>query len=816
MKYFYYSLSLLLFVIGQVSYAQMPTNSPSNTVTDLATTSVKGKVMDSSNSEALPYATATVYNNEGAIIDGTITDDNGKFKLNLKPGTYTIKIEFISYKDVSIPITVKKGTAPINLGIIKLEADHAVFSELVLEETANQLVLERDKKVFNVGADKSQAGNSALEVMNELPSVEVDAEGSVNMRGNANVRILIDGKPSAMLGSSNDGLKNIPAELIDKIEIITNPSSKYEADSEAGIINIILKKNKKIGFNGNIQTSIGNPESGSLGINLAYRDKKWNFHGGYSVRHSDVSIDTYGEKKTFSGDSTLLHTKTDRTNARLRDSHSFNFGTDFYLNQKTTIGISTNISLYDVERNTGLNYNNLIPEANSTIRNQLEEEDGNSMDLNLYLTHKFKKKDHELSIDLQKSKRDHAEIALTDEYIDEEEAPFYLLEEQLENDQISDNGLFKLDYSYPFDEDKMLELGVRLDDRNIDFDNEQTIVDLENNTVRDLGYDMLYKEQISASYLSWSHKLNDKYSYSLGLRAENSDISVDYTSIDQSDVNEKEYTGFFPSANFNYQKNKKESWQLGVTRKIRRPRYHELMPFFSTSNNQDIFGGNPDIDPSYSTNMELQYLRYSKGGSFTAAVFTNLRTDVIQRLSTIDLETGNTHTKPENAADRQDIGMEFFYSSKLTKWLSIRASLSSYYYKLTAYESFDLEDRDDISHRFSLSNNFNLPKKWKFQARYSFRSARENLQGKSDAMHSMDLSLNKDLGKEKNWTFSARLSDAFNSRKRQMTTETEEYYLYQEMRWRARTLTCSLSYRFNQAKKRGGPSGAGGGEEMMF
>ncbi len=776
---------------------------------------VKGKVIDESNSESLPYATATVYSEQNEIIDGTITDGNGKFQLDLKPGKYIIKIEFISYNDLNIPITIAKKSDKINLGIIKLSLDQAVLSEMVLQEKTNQLVFERDKKVFNVGNDKSQTGNSALEVMNEIPSVEVDAEGSVNMRGNQNVRILIDGKPSAMLGDGNDGLKNIPAELIEKIEIITNPSSKYQADAEAGIINIILKKNKKIGFNGNIQVSTGFPESQSLGINLAYRDRKWNFYGGYNLRHSDISIDTYGEKIQFEDGIATNHTKTDRTSDRLRDNHSFNFGTDFYLNKKTTLGISSSISKYDSERGTFLTYNNLLPVSAATKRNQIEDEEGLSMDLNFYLTHKFEKKDHELSIDIQKSQRDHDEIANTDEFIDELDNPVFVLDEFLENTQTSKNGFFKLDYSYPFNDEKMLEFGIRIDDRNIDFDNNQSIIDLINSEERELGYDMLYKENINASYLSWSHKLDEKYSYTLGLRAENSNISVDYTSLDQSDLNEKEYTGFFPSANFNFQQNKKESWQLGITRKIRRPRYHELMPFFSTSNNQDIFGGNPDLDPSYSTNMELQYLRYSKKGSFTAALFTNIRTDVIQRLTTFN-DDNSTHTKPENAADRQDIGVEFFYTSRITKWFNIRASLSSYYYKLSAYEEFNLEDTDDLSHRFSLTNNFSLPQHWKLQARYSFRSQRETLQGSSDAMHSMDLSLNKDLGTQKNWTFSARLSDVFNSRKRQMTTETADFYLYQEMRWRPRSLTLSLSYRFNQKKKRGRPSGSQGGDEMMF
>lgn len=780
---------------------------------------VRAKILDQSTGEALEYATATILNAAGKIVDGTISDSKGKFNLSLKPGDYQVKIEFISYKEKLIPLKIEDKATTINLGTIYLAVDDELLSEVVLEETANQLVLERDKKVFNVGSDKSQTGNSALEVMDQVPSVEVDPEGTVSMRGNENVRILIDGKPSSMLGSDNDGLKNIPAELIDKIEIITNPSSKYEADTEAGILNIILKKNKKIGLNGNVQVSAGLPESGSVGVNLAYRDRKWNIYGGYNLRHSDVPVETYSEKKLYDdlGDITL-HTRTDRENDRKRDSHSFNFGTDFYLNKQTTFGISTRINISDNERDTKLKYNYYTPAQDLLIRRQIETEDANSMDLNFSFDHKFHQEGHTLSFDAQISHREDIEKAITNEYWDLNSGADPVRDENQDEDQQNDNVMLKLDYAYPVSKDILIEFGMRLDDRTIDLSNTQNIYDYGDDDNERIDFGMFYEEIISASYLTWSHNLDSKYSYSLGLRAEHSDIYVDYTSIDISDESKKDYLGLFPSLNLNFQQTKSQSWQFGLSRKIRRPRFYHLMPFFSTSNNQDIFGGNPDLNPSYSTNMELQYLKYTKKGSFTAAIFSNYRTDVIQRLSTIDPLTGNSFTKPENAADRRDTGMEFFYSSKLLSWWNVRASISGYYFSLKAYDNFDLEDRDDFSYRAGLTNTFSLPKKWSLQARYNFRSGRDNLQGSTEAIHSMDLSMNKDLGINKDWTFSARLSDVFNSRKRRMTTESDNFYLYQEMQWRPRSFTLSLSYRFNQKKKRNG-RGSGGGdmdEEMMF
>jgi len=274
----------LCILIGFSSlYAQQPSYSPST----LKTITLTGKVIDNETKQPLEYATIVLTPVKGKQVTGGITDANGEFEINIRPGTYNISIEFISFKTKYF--NNKELTKSEDLGTIALEVNAETLDEVEVIAEKSTVEIRLDKKIYNVGKDMTVKGGTASDVLDNVPSVTVDVEGNVSLRGNENVRILVNGKPSGLVGlSGTDALRQLPAEAIEKVEVITSPSARYDAEGTAGILNIVLRKGKASGLNGSVSTTVGDPANYGVSANINYRTKKANFftNTGYSYRES--------------------------------------------------------------------------------------------------------------------------------------------------------------------------------------------------------------------------------------------------------------------------------------------------------------------------------------------------------------------------------------------------------------------------------------------------------------------------------------------------------------------------------------------------
>src|SRR5690606_8990859 len=387
---------------------------------------LSGTVLDADTGQPLEYATIAVYNPEdNSVVTGGITDTEGKFSFSVNEGVYNITIEYISYKKQ----TLKNKTlnADTNLGIIKLALDVESLDavEIIAERTTVEIKL--DKKIYNIGKDLTTAGGTVSDALNNVPSVSVDIEGAISLRGNENVRILINGKPSAMAGFGDTNiLSQLPAEAIERVEVITSPSARYDAEGTAGILNIILRQKETLGFNGSLNLTLGNPDNAGLSANINYRTEKFNVFTNLGWRYFDAPRTSFRDVTyfdRFDDEGNLIEPeyrriREDQNVERLNRNYNANIGMEYFLSETSSItgslfyryGEDADLSLNDSERFN----NNIIVEE--TLRREKQEEEDNSYQISINYQKQFgEDRDHKLTVDLQYEKDAEDQFTFLDE-----------------------------------------------------------------------------------------------------------------------------------------------------------------------------------------------------------------------------------------------------------------------------------------------------------------------------------------------------------------------------------------------------------------
>ena len=780
---------------------------------------ITGAVFDNETKEPLEYATVSFFDKrENKIQTGGITDTKGNFNISVKAGVYDITVEYISYKKQTVKNRIL--TKDENIGNfyldINLEALQAV--EIIAERTTMELKL--DKKIYNVGKDLTVRGGTVSDVLDNVPSVSVDVEGNVSLRGNDNVCILIIGKPSGLVGlNSTDALRQLPAESIERVEVITSPSARYDAEGTAGILNIILRRSKLQGFNGAMTVNAGYPAAAGVSGNINYRTGDFNFFNttGYNYRESPGKSIT--ETEYLNGDDPSTFLNENRTYERQSDGLNTNTGVEWYIND--TASLTTSFLYKDSDQTQDATNNISELDSNgslisSSVRFDPEEQKERTVQYAVNFDKQFDgNSEHKLTFDFQ--------------YEDNQEDEFSLISEdggaaeRVQTLQGQKEILLQSDYVRPIGEDSQFEFGYRGNFNQMDTD--YTLEFYENGDYvldTDLSNNLIYKEYINAAYSQFGSKLN-KFSFLMGLRMESSRITINQ--VTTGDLEKKNYVGLFPTVNLSYEISENQSFTLGYNRRIRRPRSRFINPFPSRTSSTNIFQGNPDINPSYSNSFDLGYLNRFGKLTFNSSVYFQHATDVF---TFITEDTGDTvivggievpviRRFPINLATEDRLGFEFTLAYRPSQKWNVNGNFNFYKSQTRGDYNGTNFDADNPSWFARLNNKYTLPGNIDWQTRIMYMGPRRDAQNETSGMFSADLAFSKDLFKEQA-SIALNVSDLFNSRKRQTTSTTPTFISYSEFQWRQRSFNLTFTYRFNQKKKRqNGQRGEdGGGEDIPF
>ena len=785
----------------------------------------------------LEYATVSFIDAQGKTVTGGITDMDGHYNIKVPVGLYSIKFEFISYKSQTLPSRNLQNN--ITLPTIYLDLDMASLDEVVVRAETTEVQVRLDKKIYNIGKDLTSGGATVSDALSNVPSVTVDVDGTIALRGNDNVKILINGKPSAIAGfGSTDALRQLPAEAIERVEVITSPSARYDAEGTAGILNIILKKEKTLGINGSLSTSIGVPSNSSASGNINLRTDKFNIFNTTGVYYRNAPGKAKFDNRYFprtyedsTGQTITLDPAYDqiienRDYNRERQGFNTNLGIEYFLTEKSSLTASMFYRFGDnkdkTENNTANYNNNVLEERNERIENK--DRDNSNLQFSLNYENKFNDKGHKLTADFQ---YDHGKD--TDKSIIGDRRIFpdisTLPSERIVNLEKENEYLAQVDYVLPIGETAQFEAGYRGN-----FDKSVTDYLLEEemgtsgNFVRNdsISNVFTYEQNVNAIYSQYGDKFG-KFSVLLGLRLENTVMKGDVSAenlANTANVNlnfDKNYTGLFPTVNLTYELADSENITLGYNRRINRPWQWFLNPFPSRSSETNIFQGNPDLDPAYASAFDLGYLKRWKTLTLTTSVYYQYETDAFER---VQEETGEVTSKgvnvirslPINLSTNQRFGFEAGILYNPTNWLTLNGSFNYFMFKKEGFYNNVDYGAENTSYFGRFSSKVKLPGKVEWQTNGFYRGPSNNAQTETDPMVSVDMALSKDIINN-NATLAINVSDLLNTRKRKSFTVTDTFSSESEFQWRPRTVTMSFTYRFNQSKQRQRPQRGGAMED---
>ncbi len=806
MKHFFL---MLLMVSSAILSAQPNSNS------DIKSGSISGRVIDADLNEPLPYVNVIIKDLNDKIITGSITQADGTFKVDKIPaGLIKIEIKFIGYKSIKKEVNIGKNGFKINVGDIFLSEDAENLEEVTVIAETSTIQQKIDRKVVNVGKDLTTSGPTASDIMNNIPSVNVDQQtGAIALRGNQNVQVMVDGKlsniPTAQL------LRQIPSTSIKQIELITNPSAKYNPDGMSGIINIILHKNVNVGFNGNVHLGLGYqlaPKFNSS-LDMNYRNGKLNFYGSYGNNFSD-NINT-GVLTQTDSDLTQLFDITDE-----RNSHLFKVGVDYYINDKNTVSFFTNQNIFDggAIGETELLFGDMTNENQLQIFDNNNENNSQQYNANYKLD--FDDKGHNIELEI-----DH-NIFENDIFTDNN---FSGLGSRPNFDEFTNTDRVRteinLDYVNPLSETSKLEVGLqaRLFENTIDYSSDGRVINEMGNYIpTSTNFD--YERNIYSAYASYNFQ-KDKWSYQLGLRAET--VNVDALAIDTdltTDTTtdfpfENDYVQVYPSAFVTYEASEKNSYQFSFSRRVDRPGVGQVNPIPEFNTPLISQFGNPELEPQFTNSLEVNYSRNFEKGSLTAGVFYRLIEDEINQGLFVDRSTlgsGRVILRIDNFDNTSAFGFEVSSNYRPTKWWSFNASFDLYGRTQRGFAEtldptipnptesdieFNEVEVDNLIYNFRMFNNFKVTKKLSLSAFAMYRGKDTGLNFEMEPMYFVNLGLRYNFLEENRATFSLNFNNVFDTQEINITSERpfrQEVSFVPEFK----TIFAGLSYRFGGGKYR--------------
>ncbi|WP_282148085.1 TonB-dependent receptor domain-containing protein [Algibacter lectus] len=757
------------------------------------TIEIKGKVIETESKQTIEYATISILDSETKKpLTGTITNEKGIFSIDVKANNFYIEVSFLGFTTKTFK-TFNIVNNIIDLKTISLSEDLESLSEVLVRAEKSQTEFKLDKRVFNVGSDLSATGAGALEVLNNVPSVNVSIEGEVSLRGNSGVQILINGKPSVLASADGNALGTITADMIEKIEVITNPSAKYDAAGTSGIINIVIKKSEKKGLNGSASLNVGVPNSNSFGLSLNRRTEKFNLFSqlGFGLR-------TYpGETESINRD-LVNNTEINSIGDSEFDEKFSNIliGTDYHINDRNVITLSGSYA-YEVEDQssqqhyTGLDASNSVTDA--WLRDEKTEATNPKLRYELQYKKDFKRHENQSLLF----------SALGSSFRKDQSSNFNNttsigdLPDELQNtrtDYKLEDYTFKLDYVHPFLEHYTIETGSQYVINQVS--NDFAVSDFEegvwvDNT--DLTNIFNFDQNVLGVYTTAAYE-GEKWGIKMGIRLEDTQIETLLETTDEKDS--KNYTDLFPSAHTSYTVSDNFSLQAGYSRRINRPNLRSLNPFSNIRNNFNISTGNPDLQPEYTNSYELTSIHKIGKASLNFSLYNRYTTDVIENIT--EYEDDVSISRPENIGTSNTTGFEFNGKYNPINWFSLSGEFNINFFDRQGVfisESFDFKGNRWTT---SLTTKFKLPLDFDLEMSGDYQSKFKSLQGETYDNLYADLGLRKKILKGK-VILNMSVRDVFASRVNQSETSQAEFYLYNS-RKRGRFITFGVSYGFGKGE----------------
>ena len=778
---------------------------------------LKVKVLQQNNKQPVLGASVTIVTTTSkATIKGRQTDAAGIALIETLPtGTFSLLITYMGMVDYEQNVQITSNKT-LDVGTIELLEAGKQLDEVVVQGRVSDLQLGIDKKVFDVSQSLVSVGGTAQDLLGNVPTLQVDADGSISLRGSTSVKILIDGKESAMAGSDvNKLLQSLPADAVSKVEIITNPSAKYDAEGQSGIINIVLKKNIRTGLNGNVNIAAGSYDNYSAGLTLNYRDNKFNYFGNYNFRHGRNLGDDY--TKTISlingvQDPNGLTTETTNESFRKGINNSFRLGMDYYATEKATLSLSGNLSVRDNNRGEDLFYKSYRGQGTPAItpRTSRQQEDDLGYDLTFDFKRVLRREGEEITANVThgNDKEDG-----TNNYIQENTT--FISQRVNETGEKGKNWNFQLDYLLPFSDNHKFEAGYRTILRSA---NDFQFSDTLRNELWVPDYavsnEFEMKSGVHALYVNYQRMLGDKIGLQLGLRAEDAFLNTANKSIDPERVavgdhlakGNLDYFRVYPSAFMTYEVNKEgDKVQLSYSRRVQRPRGWQVNPFVSLSDPLNIWQGNPNLMPEDIHAMELSFAKfYSKWNFITTAYFRRVN-DMTQPIQFDEHDPiaaeylagkeNATFSRWENVGSRNNAGFELISKVNILNWWDATANANLFYQRVNPNEQYNINSVENVSWNANVTTNLKFTSATSLQLKGDYRAPMKTLQGKMKAMQAVDVALKNDVLKGKG-TLMFNVRDVFNTRRFGGETYLPTRYSDFYHRWSRRTFNLSFSYRF--------------------
>lgn len=798
--------SLCMLMLGIVLHAQ-------NTAPKIGT--VQGKVIDATTNEAIPYATIVIKSKaDQKVLTGAISDDGGNFSINNIPAVaIIIDIQFIGYETISKEATITNDNKTVSLGTISLAESATTLNEV--EVVAERTTIEQkvDRKVITVGKDLVTSGPTASDIMNNLPSVNVDQQtGAISLRGNQNVRVMVDGKLSTIPAAQL--LKQLPSNSIKKIELITNPSAKYNPEGMSGIINIVLHKNVNIGFNGNVNIGLTREREAKFNssIDMNYRNGKFNIFGNYANNISKNAND--GNIFRVDENSEQIFSFLDN-----RKTHLFKVGMDIYLNEKNTISFFTNQNISDSKNDGTTNVFFYDDPQFNNFQYFLAKNDNLSSQYNFNYKYDIDEEGHNIELEVDYNTFD-ADDVFDFTFSGANTFPDYIDETDTDRNRTTIN----LDYVRPLKNKAKLELGAeaRLFNSNIDYQSTGFSFNEMGTLRRTPSTDFDYSRDIYSLYATYG-KQYEKWSYQLGLRAETVQVdanalSREVNSNDETNIIfENDYTQVYPSAFFTYNPSEKNSYQLSYSRRVDRPGIGQVNPIREWSTPLITSYGNINLQPQFTNSMELNYTRkLGNKGTVTGGVFYRIIEDEINRAVFVDqTDLSRLILTHDNFDNTSAYGIEISSNFRPTSWWSFNTSFDFFSQtqkgiteSLNAPTDVATVDNivretvevDNEAWNFRMFNNFRVTKKLSLSAFGFYRGSVQGIQFKMEPMYFVNIGARYAFA-EGNGTISVNYNDIFNTMEFGFDGQ-RPFRQVGSFSWESNTVNVSLSYRFGGGKYR--------------
>ena len=761
-----------------------------------ASSTIAGNIQDEEGQPVIG-ASVVVYDDESetSMVEGRSSDADGAFEIEMDPGQYFLKITFVSYEGYGTPFELQAGEVN-DLGIIELSYSTSHLDEVSVEARRSHMEMNFDNRTFHVQEDITSMGGSALDVLDNVPSLATDFEGNVSLRGNEGVRILINGRPSNLVRDGTDGLDAIPAEMIRQVEVITNPSARYEAEGSGGIINIVLVDGAQLGFNGSVTARTGIPHDHRLSGNFNYHGNNINWFLGTNIRYRDRPRGSEIFQHSTTADTSYMYrqnSETIRTNRRGR----IRFGADVYLPADQILTATAHINLQDNANTSDVAYTDYT-DGNEVIRRihreDIEDEQDNRYNFRLEYENRFHGDGHRLTADASFGFDREQEYSNLTQTI--EQGSGNVPDQRTDNFEQNTDYRLQADYERPLGGDGKFEAGFRssmewmrndytVDERQ---DGSWTTIPAYNDNFR-------YSEMINAGYGIYSGQ-GGPFTWQLGLRAEQTSVSTELALADEAAENS--YFDLFPSVFLTWQVGDQSSLQASYSKRLSRPRSRWLLPFAGYADSRNIFRGNPGLEPEFSNSVETGYLRHWETGSLLTSVYYRHRTGVIEHITSQEQNPAGdpvTVRYPINLATEEAWGIEFTADQELLENLQLSGSLNIYQSESEGTHEGELLTSQTESFMSRMRVRWQFHDGWNFNSNLIYRGPRTTTQGRREASRFINMGVARELF-DRSVTVSLNIRDLLNSRRNDTIIDEPGFYSERTSNWSTRSVRLNLRYRF--------------------